>query len=71
MVKLYVTYGLGSRLRNNYSVVEGETTQDCFTTVKEVTKNQYAFTYTEEYFAGRADKYNLTEVPLQPQGALL
>lgn len=71
MVKLYVTYGLGSKLQNNYFVVEGGTLQDCLATVKAVTKNQYAFTYTEEHFAGQADKYNLTEVPLQPQGEML
>ena len=64
---LYVTYGYGSNLRNNYSRVEGKDTSDCYEQIERVCGDAYAFTYTEERFEGQPDKYGLTEVPLQAQ----
>jgi hypothetical protein len=65
--KLYVTYGNGSNLRNNYSVVTGANYTDCRAKVMEVTGGKFAFDYTEAEFAHQVSAYNLTEVPLQPQ----
>lgn len=66
-MKLYVTYGFGSNLKNCYSVVEGADIATCYVIINEVTQGQYAFAYTEEHFAGQVEKYGLTEVPLQEQ----
>lgn len=68
-VKLYVTYGCGSRLRNCFSMVEAETFQAAHAKVYEVCGTKYAFTYDEKHFAGQEEKYCLTEVPLQPCSA--
>ena len=65
--KLYITYGNGTNLRNNYSVIEGESYSECRQIADEVTGGKFAFDYPEIAFAGQAEKYNLTEVPLQPQ----
>jgi hypothetical protein len=65
--KLYVTYGNGSNLRNNYSVVTGVDYADCRAQVMEVTGGKFAFDYTEAEFKHQPAQYNLTEVPLQPQ----
>jgi len=66
-VKLYVTYGYNSNLRNNFSEVEGETLEECYRQINDTTRGQYAFTYDEFGFAGQVERYGLTEVPLQPQ----
>lgn len=68
-VKLYVTYGSGTRLRNCFSVVEAETPHAAYAKVHEVCGNKYAFAYSEKDFAGQEEKYCLTEVPLQPCSA--
>ena len=66
-MKLYVTYGFGSNLKNGYSVVEGQDIPDCYVTINAVCGSAYAFAYTEDRFAGQVEKYDLTEVPLQAQ----
>lgn len=66
-MKLHVTYGYNSNLRNNFSVVEGETLAELFQKINDITHGQYAFTYDEFGFAGQVERYGLTEVPLQPQ----
>lgn len=69
MSKLYVTYGWGSNLRNNYSVVEAPTEMECHEKVDEVCGRDYAFTYRDMKSAG-IEEYKLTEVPLQAQRIL-
>jgi hypothetical protein len=66
-MKLYVTYGLGSNLKGCYSIVEGLNRDVCERAARAGTEGKFAFTYSEEEFAGQAEKYNLKEVPLQPQ----
>ena len=70
-MKLYVTYGMGSKLGKCYSVVEGLDYGVCRRMVEAGTNCEFAFDYTEEEFAGQVDKYGLTEVPLQPQGPII
>ena len=67
MEKYYVTYGNGTHQANNYSVVEAEDYGEARLTVDNVTKGLFAFMYDEEEFAGQAEQYGLTEIPLQPQ----
>ena len=67
-MKLYVTYGIGSKLGKNYSVVEGLDYDICRRMVVAGTNCEFAFNYTEEYFGDMAERYGLTQVPLQPQG---
>lgn len=67
-MKLYVTYGLGSKLARNYSIVEGIDYATTRRMVEAGTNREFAFEYTEEEFGDIAEKYNLTLVPLQPQG---
>ena len=69
-VKLYVTYGCGTRLRNCFSVVEAEFLSDAYKHVKSICGNKYAFAYIEKDFEGQPEQYGLTEVPLQPCSAL-
>lgn len=68
-MKLYVTYGFGSNLRNKFSVVEGEDESACYSIIKETCGQAYAFAYSEYAFVGEQQEkhYNLTEVPLQAQ----
>lgn len=66
-VRLYVTYGYGYDQRNNYSVVEGESYLLCQQTITATCGSAYAFSYTEADFRGQAERYGLTEIPLQPQ----
>lgn len=65
MVSLYVTYGYGTRLRNKYSKVSGETTVECYDKIDKATGGKYAFVYFENDFNDQPEKYGLTEVPLQ------
>ena len=67
-MKLYITYGLGSKLRNCYSVIEGLDYQTCRRMAEAGTNREFAFDYTEDEFAGQAEQYGMKEVPLQPQG---
>jgi hypothetical protein len=67
VTKLFVTYGYGSNLRDNYSIVEGADLATCYEQIRSVCGRAYAFAYFEKEFAGQAERYKLTEVPLQPQ----
>ena len=66
-MKLFITYGCGSNLRNCYAVVEGENYKECRAHADLITEGKFAFDYSEEQFKGQPEKYGLTEVPLQPQ----
>ena len=66
-MKIFVTYGYGYNQRNNYSVVEKNSIEECFNEVYEVCGQAYAGTYFEEGFDRQIKDYNLTEIPLQPQ----
>jgi hypothetical protein len=67
MPKFYVTYSFNSNLKDNYSIVEA----DCYDSARDEifneTEGKFAFMYDEESFEGQADKYGLSEVPLQQQ----
>lgn len=67
-MKLYITYGLGSKLKNCYSVIEGLDYAVCHRMAEAGTNREFAFDYTEEDFGDMAEKYGMTEVPVQPQG---
>lgn len=67
-MKLYITYGFGSKLRNCYSVVEGIDYETCRRMVEAGTKLEFAFDYTEDEFVRIKEEYNLRLVLLQPQG---
>lgn len=69
-MKLYVTYGYGTNLRNCYSVVEGDTVSECYDKVVAGTSGKYACTYHEDQYADCIGKYGLREVPLQAQEML-
>jgi hypothetical protein len=64
-MKLFVTYGYGTRLRHGFSVVEGQDSQECYQKIAAVCGQHYAFAYTEDRFKGQVERYNLHEVPLQ------
>jgi hypothetical protein len=64
-VKLFVTYGCGTPLGKNYSVIEGETIKHCYAHLWDCCGKHYAFAYDEKQFGNQAEKYGLTEVPLQ------
>ena len=66
-MKIFVTYGYGYNQRNNYSVVEKNSREECFNEIYEVCGQAYACTYPEEGFDRQIKEYNLTEIPLQPQ----
>ena len=66
-MKLYVTYGYGSNLRNAFSVVEGPDIRTIYETINSVCGKHYAFAYCEEAFEGQRERYGLHEVPLQAQ----
>lgn len=66
-MKIFVTYGCGSDLGMNYSVVEADTAQDAYKIIEATCGRAFAFTYSEEDFAGQIEEYGLIEVPLQAQ----
>ena len=67
-VRIYVTYGYGTNLRNCYSIVEDETMGGAMEQIHIVTEGRYAFTYTDEAdFQRQIKQYSLREVALQPQ----
>ena len=66
-MKLYITYGYGSNLKDCYSIVEAPDIPACYATINEVTQGKYAFAYTEEKFEGQVERYGLRKVPLQAQ----
>lgn len=73
MARLYVTYGGGYDQRDCYSIVDGETEEDCYQQIVDVCGVHYAFTYRPDNFEprqgriGQVARYGLTEIPLQPQ----
>lgn len=67
MLKFYVTYGYGSNLRDCYSTVEAESYAEARKHIMEVTGGKFAFDYPQEKYASCIGRYNMVEVPLQPQ----
>lgn len=66
-VKIAVTYGYGSNLRNKFSVVVADTSQQAYEKIGSVTEGRYAFSYVYDAdFEKQIADYGLTEVPLQP-----
>lgn len=65
----YVTYGGGSRLANCYSRVAAPDYDSAREIIAEKIGDKFAFCYTAEEFEGQPEKYNLTDVPLQPASA--
>ena len=62
----YVTYGWGYAQRNNYSVVDAPTYLEAQQLITATCGSAYAFSYSAAAFAGQAERYGLTEIPLQP-----
>jgi len=71
MIKLYVTYDLGSNLANCFSIVDATDELAALAALRDTCGQAFAFMYHEKgwYQDGRSqeDRYGLTEVPLQPQ----
>ena len=67
MAKFFVTYGTGTNLANCYSVIEADGYEQARQKAFEVTEGRFAFMYDEWQFKGQPERYNLTEVELQPQ----
>ena len=67
MAKFFVTYGTGTNLANCYSVIEADEYDQARQKAFEVTEGKFAFIYDEEQFFGQIEKWDLTEVELQPQ----
>lgn len=65
--EFFVTYACGSNLANNFSIIQAYDEDEASDIAHIVTKGKFAFLYTRQTFAGQVEKYNLTEVPLQPQ----
>lgn len=63
----YVTYGCGSNLNRKFSVVRAIDYATARSEVERVTGRNFAFMYDEADFAGQAEQWDMTEVPLQPQ----
>jgi hypothetical protein len=68
----YVTYGCGSLLGSCYSTLLAHSWDEARTKAFAVTKGQHAFMYSTREWADKdgetqAERYNLREVPLQPQ----
>lgn len=70
MAKFYVTYGWGTALRDNFSVVEAPTYGEARVLISARIGNKFAFCYTEEQFEGQKERYGITEIPLQPHNVL-
>jgi hypothetical protein len=63
-MKYYFTFGYGTPLRNNYVVVEAESYGEARKRFIAARDNNFAFQYPEHDFAGMAEKFHLTEIPL-------
>lgn len=72
----YVTYGFGSNLEGCYSSFPAATAEEAREIVFKGTHGKHAFIYSCRDWhngwtgASQAEKYNLREVPLQPQKAI-
>lgn len=68
---VYVTYGMGSNLGNCFSKVEVPRGMSATGYVQSVIGQKYAFIYDEFHWVingiSQEDRYDLTEVELQPQ----
>ena len=67
MPKFYVTYGGNTDQANNFSVVDAADYGVAREKIFEVCGPRFAFCYDEDEFKGQAKRYDLTEIPLQPQ----
>ena len=65
-MKVIVTYGSGTPLKNCYSIVEGKTYADCRKEIFRITEGKYSMDYPYEQYAHMIEEYNLKQVPLQP-----
>lgn len=65
-MKFYVTYGNDSKLSHCYSEIESNSFMTAREEAFRVTKGKFSFFYDAHDFAGQINKYNLTEVELQP-----
>lgn len=65
-MKVYITYGIGSNLKDCYSVIKGKNLAECLQKIMKATGNNYAFSYTEEDFMRMREKFPMQCVPLQP-----
>ena len=65
-MKVIVTYGNNTPLKNCYSLVEGETYADCLKEIFRITDKKYSMDYPYEQYADMIEEYNLKQVPLQP-----
>ena len=71
MAKFFITYGLGSKLSNCYSVIEAGDYAAGRRAAFNATGGDYAFFYDDEAdFARQVARYGFTEVPIQPQGVI-
>jgi hypothetical protein len=50
-MKVIVTYGSGTPLKDCYSIVEGETYTDCRKEIFQITKGKYSMDYPYEQYA--------------------
>ena len=64
-MKFYISYCNGSRQGGCYSVVEADDYEKARKQVFEQIGPAFAFMYSGEEFTGQAEKYGLTEIPLQ------
>ena len=65
-MKVLVTYGSGTPLKNCYSIVESKTYADCRKEIFRITEGKYSMDYPYEDYAYMIEEYNLKQVPLQP-----
>jgi hypothetical protein len=63
----YVTYGGGTQQAQCYSIVWAEDYSQARKTINESIGNKFAFVCDEAGFEGQVEKYDLQEIPLQPQ----
>lgn len=61
----YVTYGNNTNLAKNYSVVKSKSESQARLETHQGTGGKWAFLYKEADFQGQAEKFGLTEIPLQ------
>lgn len=71
MSRYFFTFGQAYNLANSYVVVEADTAEEArrqFTTVRadldEMAGRCYAFSYDERDFAGQAERWGLSEIPI-------
>jgi len=65
-MKVLITYGSGTPLKDCYSIVEGKTYAACRKEIFRITEGKYSMDYPYEDYAYMIEEYNLKQVPLQP-----